>query len=248
MTDIHRMGTLVWLVVATVIAGCGSASGPDLSRPPTGGRQAVETIGGGSTGPDRGFTRERVYFVTNRDRKEDSNDPNEYFVSETGKLRFGACDVSIPYKRASGTLPEPSLLKLEFTEDPKKHIVLLKIDLLDRESLRSALSARIGASPREEALLFIHGYNNTFRDAARRTAQLAYDLDFQGAAMFFTWPAGNPNYLADLRRADASIDECVEAMRLLSRECGAKKNSRHRPQHGEPRSDKSAGENGSRHD
>lgn len=168
-----------------------------------------------------GFSKERVYFVTNRDRNANSEDPNEYFVSELSSLRFGYCDVSIPYKRERGTLPEPGWF--EWKEDPKKHVVLLTIEVNDRETTQSAIAERVEASAEKEVLLFIHGYQNTFRDAARRTAQLAFDLNFDGPAVFFSWPAGHVNYLADLRRAEDSIDECVEFVRMASGKCGAKR-------------------------
>ena len=35
----------------------------------------------------------------------------------------------------------------------------------------------------------MHGYNVTFEDAARCTAQIAYDLKFDGAPIFFSWPS-----------------------------------------------------------
>jgi esterase/lipase superfamily enzyme len=53
------------------------------------------------------------------------------------------------------------------------------------EQLRQAL----GAGGARTALLFIHGYRTTFEDAARRTGQLAYDLGFQGAPVFYSWPS-----------------------------------------------------------
>jgi esterase/lipase superfamily enzyme len=41
-------------------------------------------------------------------------------------------------------------------------------------------------------LLFVHGFNVSFSDAAFRTAQLAHDLRFPGKVMFYSWPsAGN---------------------------------------------------------
>lgn len=42
---------------------------------------------------------------------------------------------------------------------------------------------------RDEVFIFVHGYNVSFEDAARRTAQLAYDLDFHGVPLFFSWPS-----------------------------------------------------------
>jgi esterase/lipase superfamily enzyme len=38
-------------------------------------------------------------------------------------------------------------------------------------------------------LVFIHGYNVSFEDAARRAAQLAYDLEFAGIPMLYSWPS-----------------------------------------------------------
>jgi esterase/lipase superfamily enzyme len=54
--------------------------------------------------------------------------------------------------------------------------------------LRS-LARSILASDGSNAFLFVHGYNVTFADAARRTAQMAYDLRFDGAPVFYSWPS-----------------------------------------------------------
>jgi esterase/lipase superfamily enzyme len=35
----------------------------------------------------------------------------------------------------------------------------------------------------------MHGFNTTFADGARRTAQLAYDLGFDGAPILYSWPS-----------------------------------------------------------
>ena len=37
--------------------------------------------------------------------------------------------------------------------------------------------------------LFVHGYNVTFADAARRTAQITFDLRFSGEPVFYSWPS-----------------------------------------------------------
>ena len=75
------------------------------------------------------------------------------------------------------------------------------------------------------------GYCATFRDAARRTAQISYDLNYQGPAMFFSWPAGSdsekfderPNYLKDLRRAEESDEDLITVIQDLGRYSGAKR-------------------------
>ncbi|MFH1245181.1 MAG: alpha/beta hydrolase, partial [Candidatus Omnitrophota bacterium] len=44
-------------------------------------------------------------------------------------------------------------------------------------------------SAKKSAFIFIHGYNVTFENAARRTAQMSYDLGFDGAPVFYSWPS-----------------------------------------------------------
>ena len=42
--------------------------------------------------------------------------------------------------------------------------------------------------------MFVHGFNVDFASAARRTAQMKYDLGFRGAAILYSWPAPS-NYV-----------------------------------------------------
>jgi len=58
----------------------------------------------------------------------------------------------------------------------------------------------------QEAFIFIHGFNVTFKDAARRTAQIAHDLNFQEAPIMYSWPSkGRPTeYVADRTTAHSS--------------------------------------------
>ena len=48
-----------------------------------------------------------------------------------------------------------------------------------------------GSKKKKEAFIFVHGYNTTFDDSVRRTAQMAFDLDFDGAPIAYIWPAGD---------------------------------------------------------
>ena len=182
----------------------------------------------------KGFTSELVYFATNREPSafpDAQKDPDLFFGDEHGDLSYGACEVSIPYKRTPGTLPEPSIWSLEFTQDPQKHVVLLEIQRLPDSEFWMALRKKVDASPNRQLMLFVHGYCATFRDAARRTAQMAYDMNYQGPAMFFSWPAGSDlerieeraNYLKDLRRAEESDDDLITVIENISRWSGAQR-------------------------
>ncbi|WON73531.1 alpha/beta hydrolase [Nitrosospira sp. Is2] len=88
-----------------------------------------------------------------------------------------------------GALEAPSLLKLEFHQDPAKHVMLQSVTVQPKKEFYSNVAARIKASRGKKAFVFVHGYNVRFEDAARRTAQIAYDLGFDGAPIFYSWPS-----------------------------------------------------------
>ena len=67
--------------------------------------------------------------------------------------------------------------------------MLLNTSVVDRSNYFADLSIRIKKSDKNDAFIFVHGYNVTFEDAARRTAQMAYDLGFEGAPVFYSWPS-----------------------------------------------------------
>ena len=111
------------------------------------------------------------------------------YGNERGESQLGTCEVSIPKYHQVGEVERPSILRLDFTEDPKKHVVLLDVQQRQPEEFFASLKAKVGQSKSKEAMVFVHGYNVTFEAAARRTAQLAYDLKFDGPPIFFSWPS-----------------------------------------------------------
>lgn len=54
------------------------------------------------------------------------------------------------------------------------------------------LSDHLRKTPRREAYVYIHGYNNTFEDAAFVMAGLWHFLGRVGVPIIYTWPAGSP--------------------------------------------------------
>jgi esterase/lipase superfamily enzyme len=58
------------------------------------------------------------------------------------------------------------------------------------EQAGDIVDERLLATPLHEVYLFVHGYNNTFEDAACRMAQLWHFLGRRGVPMLYSWPAG----------------------------------------------------------
>lgn len=132
-----------------------------------------------------------VMYATDR-AASGLSEPSGFFGggrSEGGELAFGIAEVSIPDDHRMGALEAPRMWKLQFRADPGKHVVLLAVTPLSRESYFSAARDRSGSASRKDALVFVHGYNVTFEDGARRAAQIAYDLHFQGIPMLYSWPS-----------------------------------------------------------
>lgn len=103
------------------------------------------------------------------------------------QVRYGYCDVSIPPTHEVGEVEQPWL----GPEDESSHVVLKRTGLLADEAFFSAVRTAIESAPKEErsCFVFVHGFYTSFETAARRTAQIKHDLQFPGAALFFSWPS-----------------------------------------------------------
>jgi esterase/lipase superfamily enzyme len=170
------------------------------------------------------YAVQTVFYATDRAMSGNPT-PAAMFGAERGsRLRFGELRVSIPRNHIPGHLEAPSLLRLEFREDPEKHIVLLSIHPEGKDEFFGSVQSAVGRSEGKDAFVFIHGYNVAFEEAARRTAQLAYDLSFSGAAILYSWPARGSmaSYLEDRANNETTVPHLEEFLRELSARTGAR--------------------------
>lgn len=144
------------------------------------------------------FAVVHTFFATDRNLTGRTR-PDEMFGTDRSSLTYGTCEVSIPRDHRMGALESPSIWRLEFREDPSKHVVVLSTAISSKDEFFTDVATRVRASPKSRAFLFVHGYNVTFEDAARRTAQISYDLAFEGAPVFYSWPSQGttPAYMVD---------------------------------------------------
>jgi esterase/lipase superfamily enzyme len=170
---------------------------PDTAPPPKPGQHAKPPPAAASTSDPTGPTSKlgpgnsnlvQVFFGTDRSYQA-RNPVVSRFGGGRGTISYGTAEVSIPPDHRLGNLETPSLLRLEFSPDPKKHVVLQKISVLSADDYFRLLTETVHSSTGKSALVFVHGYNVSFADAARRTAQMTFDLQFPGAPIFFSWPS-----------------------------------------------------------
>ncbi len=149
--------------------------------------------------------------------------PERTYGNERGELEMGICEVSIPERHEVGAVERPSVFRLELQEDPRRHVVVLGIEEQPADEFFAGLRDRVGTSHKKEAFVFVHGFNTTFEEAAHRTAQLAYDLRFDGAPIFYSWPSQGEliQYSIDETNADWTVPHLKEFLVAVAKRSGA---------------------------
>lgn len=145
--------------------------------------------------PKPGFYEQIVYFATDRDDRGEKMPPAMRFGNQVSSsyadVIYGTAVVTIPETHEIGALESPfRLWRIKLPENPKKHVILESVQTFPSPAdFYANMQEKLRDASRSYALIFIHGYNVTFEDAARRTAQMAFDLRFQGPAVFYSWPS-----------------------------------------------------------
>jgi len=171
----------------------------------------------------------KVYFGTDR-LPNGSRGPSKYFGIDWNKegepLITGVVSVSIPPAHKEGQIERPGWI-FDRREDVKKHFVLTELRVAKGDDFYAELRDDFGQRSAEDrsAFVYIHGYNVTFDDAAYATAQIAYDLDFKGVPMMFSWPSQGDvlAYDGDQETVDFSWPNLQAFLERVARESGAQR-------------------------
>ena len=169
-----------------------------------------------------------VLYGTDRVPLDAQDSRARYDNQGAESLSYGIATVSIPDRNThiKGRLERPRWYRLEFRENPDKHIVIASLEQVDEEKFVTlARTARERDGSNDEALLFIHGYKVGFEDSIRRAAQIAVDLEFAGLAIAYSWPSVNSlfGYSADANVSESSMFRLAEFIGLLRSKLGLKR-------------------------
>ena len=173
-----------------------------------------------------------VLFGTDR---QEQPDPKrlQYNAERARRLELGRALVTVPKSHEVPNIERPWVVKIPYfdltiyeeTEDPDKHFTMQEIKKLSEADFLALARERIAASNRykDHALVFVHGYNTSFDHAIYRTAQIAYDLKFDGAVFLYSWPSGGAvaSYTYDRESAQASEPYLRQFLDLVVKQSGA---------------------------
>jgi esterase/lipase superfamily enzyme len=162
-----------------------------------------------------------IYYATDRAPAPSGAD----YGGERGGLSFGIASIGIPPNHEIGRQEAPSVFRFEWSPDERKHIALKGVLPVDRAELLQQLAWEVARSPDRRLMVFVHGYNVEFSQAARRVAQFATDLKFAGPVVLFSWPSqgGVTAYSVDETNADWAQPHLVEFLNDLVDGAGARK-------------------------
>jgi len=175
-----------------------------------------------------------VFYGTDRARTENAERID--YNSDRGKrLQLGHALVTVPKIHQVPQIERPWVYRIPFTqiviwqeaEDPRKHFTIKEIRELGEQEFLELVRKRLAESMayKNHALVFVHGFNTSFQFAIFRTAQIAYDLKFDGAPFLYSWPSkgqlGMQDYSYDRESAQAAEPYFRDFLKLVVNETGA---------------------------
>lgn len=197
-----RLRVLAWALLAPLVLGaCGTPRVLAINKTPS-----TEIAG-----------KVEIFVATTR---EASAEP-VYFNGERGpKLAFARLDFTVPRSHKPGELELPD----SGPGDPARHFTVTGVQRLDLAPIVADVRREILRRPASErdVLVFVHGFNTNFADAAYRFAQIVHDSGFKGVPVLFTWPSRGQvfAYPYDRESAYYSRDFLELNLRAIARDLG----------------------------
>ncbi len=150
--------------------------------------------------------RYELWFGTNRAHNFDAQGRHVFTGERSSHTTLGRCEVEVPKSHKIGSVGSPLWVRwITWTDDRLK---LLRSAVMSPSHFWADVAYRIRAVPEGErcAVVFIHGFNVTFEDAALRAAQIGFDLQIQDGMFFFSWPSKGQveDYTSDEATIEAS--------------------------------------------
>jgi esterase/lipase superfamily enzyme len=108
-----------------------------------------------------------------------------------------------------------------------RRLALECIEVVNNQQIVASAIRQIAAAKKHpnRALVFVHGYNVSFENAVRRTAQIVYDLKFDGGVFLFSWPSHQRflDYFSDRETVDLAAEHLKDFVEKIVAETKATK-------------------------
>ncbi len=195
-----------------------------------------------------------LLYITDRTRATGAGEPEPYTAGRARSMAFGSATVLFGEGLTWDTLVSQSVqvdrtpeldLKLGPTNELGRYpripydvavapggFTRASLAVEQHEAATRALQAevarRLAASPRKEIVLYVHGYHNSFSDAALTMGELCHFLGREFVCAIFSWPAGGSRgvlfgYEEDYESSEYAVEHIKKAIRTISTTPGLEK-------------------------
>lgn len=132
-----------------------------------------------------------LWFGTNRKPVDIDNISKGFSGKRDDKLHYGICQVAVPKSHKIGSTGSPWWKRLITLKDDRLKLQFKSLQILQEELFWANINEELKDHEINErsALVFVHGYNVNFEDAAIRAAQMGFDLQVPGITAFYSWPS-----------------------------------------------------------
>ncbi len=190
-------------------------------------------------------SRVDLLYVTDRAPETDDDGALTYGYGRSRSAAFGSAIVTIEPELTWDELQRVSLeqdrstrLSLRLTSldehgrypDTPRPIVLINGEAQSdpaaleashtvEQSFHAEIRHRLALAPKPEIVLFVHGYNNDFENAAQTLAELWHFLGREHVPLLYTWPAGHggaSGYIYDRESGEFTVHHLKNLIRSLS--------------------------------
>jgi esterase/lipase superfamily enzyme len=199
----------------------------------------------GNIAPELKSTEVQLFYITDRKPEQDEEGNLRYGFGRSASVAFGKVVVNLgtditwddlleasrsqqrlkPVKMEVKSLEE--ILRGPGTPLPYKEVDGKVVEQPDysvqrargSEKFRKQLLEQLELTQRNEVFIYIHGYHNTFDDAAFAMAELWHFLGRIGVPIIYSWPAGYPGifgYTYDRESSEFTVYHLRRAIKYLS--------------------------------
>ena len=242
MTKKDRCMRLAAVILSLLIWGCGGAR---LMMPTPNVHLNPESDLFQGLNEELKSTEVQLFYITDRMPEKTDKGLLSYGYGRSSSLAFGTTLVDLgrditweellEASRLSKRLKPVKLSLRDVTELVRSPDTPLPYTLIDGEvvedptrlaqnkkaaqAFRRHLVRRLALTPRKEVFVYVHGYRNTFDDAAFAMAEIWHFLGRIGVPIIYTWPAGYPGvfgYTYDRESSEFTIYHLREVLGFIA--------------------------------
>ena len=242
-SPLDKLRIVTYLTSLALLAGCAGQARQLMPMPNLyAGPEAPELFP--NLPEDLKNNRVDLLYITDRQPETSSDGSLVYGFARSRSVGFGSAivtinpnmpweeleQVSLERKRSKRLVMELSSIDEigRFPPTPPEFVVVNGQTQMDPatvemaaqtdEALRSEVLRRLELAPTNEVVVFIHGFNNDFDDAAFTLAELWHYLGREQVPILYTWPAGRggpSGYIYDRESGEFTVHHLKNVFRVL---------------------------------